>query len=185
MSEKIHVLETEVVEQVLKEQPDFTDVLNDLAGRYGLPARHVLLISNYLQKDLPPGVPAGADKLLSLCDHVRKGYFRIDMVDGDLVLFREQEDIPEALSETESAPEPETPLTSTEEPSASDSAPSPPPHETSAEQATTRKSPECPPLPEFGTTTEPPRSSGPSLLFTISSLCALIAVGYFLYRTFG
>lgn len=102
MPEKIHTLETELIDQVLKEQPDFVGVLEDLASRYGLPARHVLLISNYLQKDLPPGVPAGADKLLALCRHVKEGYYSIGKENGDLVLFLEREDIPEIV---ESAPE--------------------------------------------------------------------------------
>lgn len=89
MSEIVHTLETELIEQVLTEQPDFVAVLDDLAQRYGLPARHVLLVSNYLQKDLPPGVPAGMDKLLELCQEVKQGRYRVDTLDGDLVLYRE------------------------------------------------------------------------------------------------
>ncbi|WP_147820491.1 hypothetical protein [Salidesulfovibrio onnuriiensis] len=103
MSEKIHTLETELVEQVLKEQPDFVAVLDDLSQRYGLPARHVLLISNYLQKDLPPGVPAGMDTLQELCQAVKQGGYRIETAGGDLALFRDNGGAAPSAPESSSA----------------------------------------------------------------------------------
>lgn len=104
MSEKIHTLESDIIDQVLRDQPDFVAVLDDLASRYGLPAKHVVLISNYLQKDLPPGVPAGADKLLALCQQVKQGAYSITTEDGDLVLVRTNGASPEPTS-AEPAPE--------------------------------------------------------------------------------
>lgn len=161
MSEKLHTLETEIIEQVLTEQPDFKPILEDLAARYGLPAKHVVLLSNYLQKDLPPGVPAGADKLLDLCQQVKQGYYSITMENGELVLTRERDDIPEP-----EIPEPQWP---------------------SERQAggQTEEQPEPSPAQTPQQTGLMPRSKKLSQAFTLLALCALAAAGYFLYRYMG
>jgi len=90
MSKILHTLEREVIDQVLKENPEFLQILGEISTRHDLPPLHVALISNYLQKGLPIGTPVEANKFGSMCDMVNQGFFsvvehqdRLELVQND------------------------------------------------------------------------------------------------------
>lgn len=86
MTNTLHSLEIEIIDQVLDENPDFLELLENLSARHGVPPAHIALITNFLQQDLPPHVPAGSGKLTTMCELVRSGFYRIIVREGDLVL---------------------------------------------------------------------------------------------------
>lgn len=88
MSKVLHTLEREVIDQVFQENPEFLQILGDISARHDLPPLHIALISNFLQKDIPIGMPVEAKKFSSLCEMVHQGFFAVLEHDDRLELVQ-------------------------------------------------------------------------------------------------
>jgi hypothetical protein len=91
MTNVLHTLEKELLDQVLAENPEFVKILAEISTRHGVPPLHIALISNFLQKDVPIGTPVEARKFESMCQLVEEGLFsvvehkdRLELIKNDL-----------------------------------------------------------------------------------------------------